>query len=543
MPTRESRRTSRATIDELLESAMEAIRSRPRDSFDLFGRAAEMAARIVDPFREARARLGLAQCLDQFVELERAAAECDEAIRLSREVGRPGLLGATLRTRAVIHVHAGQGERAMELGEEAHRVLLDAGDRFQLGMVLNMLGMFRDLRGDHVGAMDAFAEAIAIWEELGDRDNLAVTYNNTATLSIRIGDLDRSIRYFTAAAAIHRENGNRMGLGISLRNLSQVLSEAGRPEEALPHGIEAAEMLESVDARGRLAMALDSLGAIYEALGRDEEGESCYRRAIALADGAEAGPLAAVLTLRMVAMHERAGDLSRAIEICTAMLDGGGTGFDSHTRIELTLKAATLHEQAGSYREALEMFKTYHRLREEAVDVERQKVILEMQTRYEATVLERENEIQRLRIEQLRQEVQRRDKDLAVQAMQLVERNEYLTRIERRIAEIGTAAAPDAGMLIGTVRAELRPEGEWEAFMQRFRQVHPEFEARVAERFPTLTPAELRVCVLTRLGLATKEIASLLFTSVRTIENQRASLRRKVGIPAQTALATFIAGL
>jgi DNA-binding CsgD family transcriptional regulator len=46
---------------------------------------------------------------------------------------------------------------------------------------------------------------------------------------------------------------------------------------------------------------------------------------------------------------------------------------------------------------------------------------------------------------------------------------------------------------------------------------------------PNLSPAELRVCLLVLEEKSTKEIAGELGVSIRTVQNQRYSIRRKLG--------------
>jgi DNA-binding CsgD family transcriptional regulator len=50
----------------------------------------------------------------------------------------------------------------------------------------------------------------------------------------------------------------------------------------------------------------------------------------------------------------------------------------------------------------------------------------------------------------------------------------------------------------------------------------------LAFRYPTLSPTELRICDLIRKSVSSKEIASLLDRSVRTVEWHRASIRQKL---------------
>lgn len=58
-----------------------------------------------------------------------------------------------------------------------------------------------------------------------------------------------------------------------------------------------------------------------------------------------------------------------------------------------------------------------------------------------------------------------------------------------------------------------------------------------------LSPREIEVCGLIRRGLGTKEIARLLKSSEATVENQRNSVRKKLGISRKTVnLSTFLRG-
>jgi len=71
---------------------------------------------------------------------------------------------------------------------------------------------------------------------------------------------------------------------------------------------------------------------------------------------------------------------------------------------------------------------------------------------------------------------------------------------------------------------------------------------RLSRRFLTLTPAELRTCDMIRMGLRTKEIARMRHVAPATVNHQRESIRRKLGLAGRSAnlvtyLQTFRAGV
>lgn len=76
------------------------------------------------------------------------------------------------------------------------------------------------------------------------------------------------------------------------------------------------------------------------------------------------------------------------------------------------------------------------------------------------------------------------------------------------------------------------------------RESHGAYSAHLlefAQRYPSLTPMELRVCALIKARLSTGEIAKTLVIKPKTVENYRIKIRRKIGITRGT-LARHISG-
>lgn len=73
-----------------------------------------------------------------------------------------------------------------------------------------------------------------------------------------------------------------------------------------------------------------------------------------------------------------------------------------------------------------------------------------------------------------------------------------------------------------------------------FEQVHPSFYKNIEEKCPDLTIKEKRLCAFLRLGLSTKDIASITFTEVRSVESARNRLRKKLDIASDESLIEFL---
>ncbi|MDE7413780.1 MAG: hypothetical protein K2N05_08370 [Muribaculaceae bacterium] len=80
-------------------------------------------------------------------------------------------------------------------------------------------------------------------------------------------------------------------------------------------------------------------------------------------------------------------------------------------------------------------------------------------------------------------------------------------------------------------------------FRQYFDKVHPDFTKLLETRYPELTPRDIRLCSFLLLGLSTKEIASITYREVRSVESARNRLRKKLGLDANANIIDFLKSL
>jgi DNA-binding CsgD family transcriptional regulator len=83
-------------------------------------------------------------------------------------------------------------------------------------------------------------------------------------------------------------------------------------------------------------------------------------------------------------------------------------------------------------------------------------------------------------------------------------------------------------------------EDEWRDFRRLFEQVQPGFLYRLKEKFPDLSPAEIRLLILTKLNLSTREMAHMLGISMETIRKSRYRLRKKLNLEEESNLEVLI---
>ncbi|WP_321289065.1 hypothetical protein [uncultured Sunxiuqinia sp.] len=86
-------------------------------------------------------------------------------------------------------------------------------------------------------------------------------------------------------------------------------------------------------------------------------------------------------------------------------------------------------------------------------------------------------------------------------------------------------------------------ESYWDDFYSRFNELQYNFMKELTFRHKNLTPSELRMCALLRLNLSTKDIANITNRSIRTVENIRYSIRKKMDLQEKESLTAYILSL
>lgn len=156
-----------------------------------------------------------------------------------------------------------------------------------------------------------------------------------------------------------------------------------------------------------------------------------------------------------------------------------------------------------------------------------------------------EEEIIKLKNEKLQSEVQHKNQELASSAMHLIQKNQLLTNIKGTLKNIakdekGKQLNSQLSRLIKTIDKDLEGGSEWEQFSDNFDQVHGKFIMRLKEKYPNLTPQEIKFSAYIRMNLNTKEIANLLGISVRGVEIGRYRVRKKLGLERKDNLSDFL---
>ena len=161
----------------------------------------------------------------------------------------------------------------------------------------------------------------------------------------------------------------------------------------------------------------------------------------------------------------------------------------------------------------------------------------------------KEKELVKLRNEQLVVDLKHKSSQLADSTMNLVRKNDMLQELDLQMQELSGIIGKDTpkssiNKMIKDVRRSIqrniKEDENWEKFEENFNLVYDNFMKKLTEQFPDLKANDKKLCAYLRMGLSSKEMASLLNTTLRSIETARYRLRKKLNLKQGQNLTSFI---
>lgn len=172
---------------------------------------------------------------------------------------------------------------------------------------------------------------------------------------------------------------------------------------------------------------------------------------------------------------------------------------------------------------------------------QQEKLIEENNRLLEIKELETEQELMRIKNQQLEQDFESKNRELAASTMNLIKKNELLSMIKEDLKNT-TETLPNKSIksLITNINKNINEEDSWNVFVDAFNNADKDFLKKIKIAHQSLTPNDLRLCAFLRLNLSSKEIAPLLNISVRSVEIKRYRLRKKMDLSHEQGLVEYI---
>ncbi len=469
-----------------------------------------------------------------------------QAIALCEESGIEGALLADAWLQVGTALHATyQYQIAVEALERAESLAEASGN---LPMLMKCLGQKGNLLRITLGvpqSLEIHMRCLLIAEELGDPMLLCRAHAMLGRDYVHIDEFDDALHHFELNLRIAREESFEIEESKVLIEIGGSLVMKDMFEPGIRYLEQAREITERLGLRRLLAGVFSSLGTGYGRMGDAASALHYLQKSCDLRN--EIGDVngSGHILIYIAEWHLEYGDAEVAESIFLQGMRVVTEGGYKDLELFGAKKLAMAQEKLGKIPESLATLKRYLVLKDELDSRARGRAVARAELMARQRIIEREREVIELKARQLERDMEFKSRELATMTLNLAQQSQTIASIRKEVLSMKHAgsAAEVVDLLIERLRQYDNAQQGWDSVEQQFQSIHPGFLKKLSELCPKLTPMELKICALLKLNISSKQIATFLCASVRTVDNHRLHIRQKLELPPDTNLTTYLASL
>ncbi|MEO1653045.1 MAG: tetratricopeptide repeat protein [Bacteroidota bacterium] len=506
-----------------------------------------------------------------------------------------GHLGQVLLLEGIAAYYQGALAQSQRKWKEARQSFEQQGDSLGLARVYFQLGVLEYNQGEFEKSLAQFLAAVRIQEALRMEVAQANSLTQIAWVNFVQDDYDKAFDYYQKALQLYQQNDKPALVARSYSNLAIIFDERDHDlDKALEYQEKGREILEKLGDQSGITKLYNNLGILHKNRKEYEASRRYFILAIDLHKKARQGGLMALsiynlgnLDFEMKQYTDAIQHYQEALEISLQF------GLKDQLR-KCYKKLSQIYEIQGAYAKALDLNKKYLQINQEIYNEQKTRQIAYLQENFESEqrekqiqLLKQEKELastrnrwyitlfimalligifgfwvqrlghrknlqlaaaelqnEQLKQEKLNLELENRNKTLAAQALQIIQKNNLMQEMQAAAREVLRNEELEnkkaVKKLVNLVDYSFNLDKEWEEFRKTFENTHPDFFANLNKQYEDLTSSDLKLCALIKLNLNLKETATILGISPDSVKTARYRLRKKLSLSKEEKLSTFL---
>jgi tetratricopeptide (TPR) repeat protein len=528
-------------VDFILKFLDEPENAYLENTEDLANRALEIAQQVHYGEGTIDAMLKLGKIYFNQSNYKKSMEYAQKSKELSEDINYRQGLAYSLRIIGIIYNELGDYDNSSPNFFKSLKLFEQLGNKKGISQSLGDIGMdFYSLQ-KYPKALDYYHKSLGIAAEIDDPSIIKRQYNNIAVVYGDLHKFDTAIVFLQKALEINIALGDKLWQGTNLMNIGFNQMNLGNYPDALINFQKAFDLASEMDNHSHMAECLLNFGFCYYSSGNVSKSIEFFKKA--LQESQQHGyyriiyPTAHILNQIFIEQN----DTLAAYPYVVLEKIAGDSLFAYQKQMLLSkLELQYIYEKKEFNKQLAQQAKNnlylvifislilgmvilfllfaHHRMKAKKIAIEKQSV---------------------------EQELEFKNKELSLNLMALMKKNELMMDISSNLVDIEKGAkTTETKLALAKIGHKIRHSSDdkiWKEFSARFQEVHAGFYEALLHKYPDLTQNELKLCAFLRLNMSTKDISELTNQQLLTIDKARYRLRKKLGISnLDVNLVTFL---
>ncbi|QWX83289.1 tetratricopeptide repeat protein [Cellulophaga sp. HaHaR_3_176] len=467
----------------------------------------------------ARFNLG-AFCQQKSVYTE-SINQFNESLYLCKGGKQDSLCISLLNKLGEIHLSLKNYDTAERYFRQGVDEAFDLSDTKKIAYSKSNLGACFEKKGNYIIALEHQKESLLLYEQIADVDGISVVNENIGSIYEDLEQFNLAKKYFEKALSLHVDKQD-VRLSSILNNLGDVYRKTGFFDKGLIYTKQSLSVAKQIGDTEREASSYKDLSKNYALLQDFEKSNNALNTFIELD-----------IENRKLQSSNQANALQTIYDT-----------KEKESKIRLLLQNSKV-DKAHNNLLLLSIIAVVFLGLAWYLYISKKRRVLKQALEYEKRIVNAELEKKKIEEDSLKKEVDLKNLTLSRYSLHLSQKNKMLSNLSNTLKNSLERTNVDLkrklNEVIGEIDYNLEQEDEWDEFMSFFKETHPDYIKRITNSaLSVLSAAELRLSILLRLNLTSKEIASILRLTPDSVRVSRYRLRKKLPIDSKESLSAFL---
>lgn len=563
------------------------IKNDPKLSLSYYEQAIKIARQINDQAGISNYLMAIGIANKALGNIEASNKAYDEALQIATALKDQSQQIKLLHNISLNRSSMGQYPEAVENLQKVIDMTSKAGEKSMLLKGYSSIATIYQRLGNSLQALEAYLSALKISEQLNEKQSIAITLINIAGVQSDMNENKTALETLQRAQQLAKEMGDSVMISNCLTNVGNVYKKMKHPE-ALQYLQAALGMAGEKNINQRINLLMN-IGSVYAEEGQFDKAEKNLNEALELTQRAKIKHASSEVLQLMGSLYYKQKDYKRAIEYAKSSLQVSNEINYLEAKKSNYKLLSDIYAATGNYKEAYQNYTLHKQLNDSVFNDKNVRKIALMESAYkydkekQRYEMEKVNQLLkiksqryfifflaivtllivilsyqfylsnrlkkkalRLEIEQINNQLEYSQKELASATLKLVQSSESDAYCMKILKDIGSNTNEEGGKNVHSLINYYQNKTvytNWEEFETLFLKVNSDFYDKLNEHCPTLTLNERKLCVFLKLNMSNKDIAQITFQSDEALKKARMRLRKKLEMERDENLTSFIQNL
>lgn len=261
-----------------------------------------------------------------------------------------------------------------------------------IAMALSGLARIHSHWGEYDEALNKYQDALRFWEEIGNQEGIASLFSGIGQIYEDLESYERAFEYFKRSLDIYQELGNQREIVQLTLNIGDIYLRKQFFDKALEYYFRAQEIGKDIFNKKLKATTLSNIGEAYNKKGDYIKALRYQQESLALKEEIGDKKLLSITYTELGLVYFNVEDYKKALSYMQKGLD---VAMEINFRMQINkcnLYLSNIYERTGNYKNSLKAYREYITGRENVNSEEKQRMLAELQAKYQLERKEKENE-------------------------------------------------------------------------------------------------------------------------------------------------------